>query len=75
MGCASSKEDEAFRTVDDSVHTGLKLARKRQEKNGEVPAYKPRPEHPMLEQMRSEKESEQEGGGTSSGSLEESAKA
>lgn len=60
MGCHQSKYDDAFRTVDDSVHTGIKIARKKQEAHGEPVGYKPRQAHPMLDQNRSEKESEQE---------------
>ena len=58
MGCTNSKGDNetSFRTVDDSVHTGIKLARKKQIEKGEPVGYKPRPAHPMLEQHRSEKE-------------------
>ncbi|CAJ1968074.1 unnamed protein product [Cylindrotheca closterium] len=72
MGCSNSKDEEGFRDVDDSVHTGIKLAKKRQEQKGEIPAYKPRGAHPMLELARSERESEQEAAATSHGSLEES---
>ena len=60
MGCTNSKDEEAFRTVDDSVHIGIKLARQKQEAKGEPVGYKPRPVHPMLEKARSEKESELE---------------
>eukprot|EP00526_Cylindrotheca_closterium_P025430 CAMPEP_0113625726 /NCGR_PEP_ID=MMETSP0017_2-20120614/13291_1 /TAXON_ID=2856 /ORGANISM="Cylindrotheca closterium" /LENGTH=75 /DNA_ID=CAMNT_0000535855 /DNA_START=226 /DNA_END=453 /DNA_ORIENTATION=+ /assembly_acc=CAM_ASM_000147 len=75
MGCSNSKDEEAFQSVDDSVHTGIKLAKKKQEQRGEVPAYRPRVAHPMLEQKRSEKESEQDAAPTSTGSLEDSGQA
>lgn len=54
MGCTNSKDNESpFRKVEDSVHSRIKLEKRKQIQNGETPhAYKPRQPHPMLEREK-----------------------